>query len=223
MSGLTASLRFPGKLNGDLRKLGVNLIPFPRLHFFAIAESPLFSEREKRHIRITVRSIVDQMWKSTHFLANVTPEDGKYLAASCAFRGKIASQEVDDELNKIQQRLNDDFVPWIPNNIKSTIINVPPENSPISSTFVANSTAIKEVFQRISGQFDKMYKRRAFLHWYKGEGMDEAEFEESIKNCHDLISEYQDKQDAVINEEDLNNDDDDDEETSADETDADDD
>jgi len=34
MSGITASLRFPGKLNGDLRKMGVNLVPFPRLHFF---------------------------------------------------------------------------------------------------------------------------------------------------------------------------------------------
>ena len=25
--GITASLRFPGSLNGDLRKLGVNLVP----------------------------------------------------------------------------------------------------------------------------------------------------------------------------------------------------
>merc|ERR1711879_1078808 len=35
--GITASLRFPGKLNGDLRKLGVNLVPFPRLHFFLVS------------------------------------------------------------------------------------------------------------------------------------------------------------------------------------------
>merc|ERR1711978_802160 len=35
--GCTASLRFSGQLNGDLRKLGVNLIPFPRLHFFNIS------------------------------------------------------------------------------------------------------------------------------------------------------------------------------------------
>ena len=34
MSGVTCSLRFPGQLNCDLRKLAVNLIPFPRLHFF---------------------------------------------------------------------------------------------------------------------------------------------------------------------------------------------
>lgn len=43
MSGITASLRFSGKLNGDLRKLGVNLVPFPRLHFFLLAQAPLFA------------------------------------------------------------------------------------------------------------------------------------------------------------------------------------
>ena len=34
MSGITCCLRFPGQLNADLRKLAVNLVPFPRLHFF---------------------------------------------------------------------------------------------------------------------------------------------------------------------------------------------
>ena len=31
MSGVTTSLRFPGQLNADLRKLAVNMVPFPRL------------------------------------------------------------------------------------------------------------------------------------------------------------------------------------------------
>merc|ERR1712099_146438 len=97
----------------------------------------------------------------------------------------------------------------IPNNIKSSIIVVPPEGAPMSGTFVANTTAIKGVFQRISAQFAKMYKRKAFLHWYKGEGMDEMEFQEADKNVRDLITEYQDKQDAVV---DLEEEDDDDEE-----------
>ncbi|XP_029787364.1 tubulin beta chain-like, partial [Suricata suricatta] len=34
MSGVTTCLRFPGQLNADLRKLAVNMVPFPRLHFF---------------------------------------------------------------------------------------------------------------------------------------------------------------------------------------------
>jgi len=30
------SLQFPGQLNSDLRKLAVNMVPFPRLHFFTV-------------------------------------------------------------------------------------------------------------------------------------------------------------------------------------------
>ncbi|KAL9682595.1 hypothetical protein QQ045_014397 [Rhodiola kirilowii] len=39
MSGVTCCLRFPGQLNSDLRKLAVNLIPFPRLHFFMMSQN----------------------------------------------------------------------------------------------------------------------------------------------------------------------------------------
>jgi len=74
-------------------------------------------------------------------------------------------QEVDDEVN----------------NIKSIIV-VPPDGCDMSGTFVANTTAIKGVFQRISAQFAKMHKRKAFFHWYKGKGMDEMEFQEADKN-----------------------------------------
>merc|ERR1712216_23811 len=101
------------------------------------------------------------MWSSRNFLANVKSEDGKYLTASCGYRGPLATQEIDDEVAKIQQKMADDFVSWIPNNIKSSLIEVPPEGSAISGTFVANTTAIKGVFQRISAQFAKMYKRKA--------------------------------------------------------------
>jgi len=199
MAGITASLRFSGKLNGDLRKMGTNLVPFPRLHFFLLAQAPLFAEGQSLKTKLTVQELTDQMWSSRNFLANVKSEDGKYLTASCGYRGAIATQEVDDEISKIQAKMQDDFVTWIPNNIKSGIISVPPEGTAMSGTFVANTTAIKGVFQRISAQFAKMYKRKAFLHWYKGEGMDEMEFQEADKNVRDLITEYQDKQDAVVN------------------------
>merc|ERR1712007_74679 len=100
-------------------------------------------------------------------------------------------------------------------------IAVPPEGSEISGTFVANTTAIKGVFQRISAQFAKMYKRKAFLHWYKGEGMDEMEFQEADKNVRDLITEYQDKQDAVVDLEDDDDDDDEEDDGSEEEEEAD--
>lgn len=36
-----------------------------------------------------------------------------------------------------------------------------------------------------------MFRRKAFLHWYTGEGMEEHEFREAESNMIDLISEYQ--------------------------------
>ena len=54
-----------------------------------------------------------------------------------------------------------------------------------------NRTAIQEIFKRISEQFTAMFRRKAFLHWYTGEGMDEMEFTEAESNMNDLVSEYQ--------------------------------
>ena len=67
----------------------------------------------------------------------------------------------------------------------------------MSATFIANSTScvplkfmsalrgtnlsalsfasisIQTLFKRVGDQFSAMFRRKAFLHWYTGEGMDE--------------------------------------------------
>merc|ERR1719350_807666 len=73
----------------------------------------------------------------------------------------------------------------------------------MASTFVGNSTAIQEIFKRISEQFTAMFRRKAFLHWYTGEGMDEMEFTEAESNMNDLVSEYQQYQEATVDDEDF--------------------
>ncbi|KAL2941346.1 Tubulin beta-6 chain [Bienertia sinuspersici] len=54
--------------------------------------------------------------------------------------------------------------------------------------------------KRVSEQFTAMFRRKAFLHWYTGEGMDEMEFTEAESNMNDLVSEYQQYQDATADE-----------------------
>lgn len=70
----------------------------------------------------------------------------------------------------------------------------------MASTFVGNSTSIQEMFRRVSEQFTAMFRRKAFLHWYTGEGMDEMEFTEAESNMNDLVAEYQQYQDATVDD-----------------------
>ena len=49
----------------------------------------------------------------------------------------------------------------------------------MSATFIGTTTAIQEMFKRVAEQFTSMFRRKAFLHWYTGEGMDEMEFTEA--------------------------------------------
>ena len=59
-----------------------------------------------------------------------------------------------------------------------------------------NSTAIQENMKHITQNFSSLYRKKAFLHWYTAEGMDEMEITEAESDLNDLVSEYQQYQDA---------------------------
>jgi len=200
MSGVTCGLRFPGQLNGDLRKLAVNLIPFPRLHFFMIGFAPLTARSSQTYRALSVAELTTQMFDAKNMMCASDPRHGRYLTASALFRGKMSTKEVDEQMVNVQNKNSSYFVEWIPNNIKSSVCDVPPANLGMSVTFLGNSTSIMEMFKRVIEQFTLMFRRKAFLHWYTGEGMDEMEFTEAESNLNDLVSEYQQYQDAGIDD-----------------------
>ena len=171
MSGVTCCLRFPGQLNSDLRKLAVNLVPFPRLHFFLIGFAPLTAAKSLAYRHLTVSELTQQMFDHKNMMAASDPRNGRYLTASITFRGNVSSKEVDDQMLQIQSKMSSYFVEWIPNNIKSSICDIPPVGLPVSATFIGNNTCIQELFKRVGEQFTAMFRRKAFLHWYIGEGL----------------------------------------------------
>merc|ERR1712190_230787 len=201
MGGITCSLRFSGQLNSDLRKLGVNLIPFPRLHFFQIGFAPLNSPKSTAYRKVSVGDLTQQIFQASNMMAAADPRNGRYLTASALFRGQVSTKDVEDEMLKIKNSAY--FVEWIPNNIKSSVCNIPPklpEAAELSATFIGNTTAIKDVFRRITDRFSAMFRRKAFLHWYTGEGMDEMEFTEAESNANDLHSEYSQYESAEVDD-----------------------
>ncbi|KAI3321841.1 beta-1 and beta-2 tubulin [Xylariaceae sp. AK1471] len=198
MSGVSTSLRFPGQLNSDLRKLAVNMIPFPRLHFFMVGFAPLTSValNAKAFGKVSAHTLVQQMLDPKNMMAACDFRNGRYLTCSTIFRGKISMSEIEREVRNLQDKDSEYFVDWIPNNVQTTLCEVAPKGFDMAATFVGNSTSIQEIMKRVGEQFSAMFRRRAWIHWYTNEGMDEMEFTEAESNMNDLIAEYQQYQDA---------------------------
>ncbi|KAB0406318.1 hypothetical protein E2I00_007703, partial [Balaenoptera physalus] len=135
-----------------------------------------------------------------NMMAACAPRHGRYLTVAAVFRGPMSMKEVDEQMLAIQNKNSSYFVEWIPNNVKVAVCDIPPRGLKMAATFIGNSTAIQELFKRISEQFSAMFRRKAFLHWFTGEGMDEMEFTEAESNMNDLVSEYQQYQDATADE-----------------------
>ena len=153
MSGVTTCLRFPGQLNADLRKLAVNMVPFPRLHFFMPGFAPLTSRGSQQYRALTVPELTQQMFDAKNMMAACDPRHGRYLTVAAMFRGRMSMREVDEQMLNVQNKNSSYFVEWIPNNVKIAVCDIPPRGLKMSATFIGNSTAIQEIFKRISEQF----------------------------------------------------------------------
>ncbi|XP_012879906.1 PREDICTED: tubulin beta chain-like [Dipodomys ordii] len=186
MSGVTTCLCFPGQLNADLRKLATNFVPFPRLHFFMPGFAPLTSHASQQYHALSVPELTHQMFDAKNMMVSCDPHHGRYLTAAAIFRDRMSMKEVDEQMLNMQNKNSSYFADWIPNNVKTAVCDIPPRGLMMSATFIGNNTAIQEPFKQLSQQFRTMLQRKAFLHWYMAEGMDEMEFTEAESNIDDL-------------------------------------
>ncbi|KAJ1672716.1 hypothetical protein EV182_006635 [Spiromyces aspiralis] len=131
-------------------------------------------------------------------MAAVDPRHGRYLTCAAIFRGDVSLKQAEKTIADHQNKHSSLFVEWIPNSVQIAVCNIPPLGLNLASTFIGNNTAIQGLFSHTRDKFCNLFRRKAFMHWYTEEGMDEMEFTEAESNLNDLISEYQQYQEATV-------------------------
>ncbi|KAF9436174.1 Tubulin alpha-3C/D chain [Entomortierella beljakovae] len=198
VSSITLSLRFSGSLNVDMTEFQTNLVPYPRIHFPLISYAPILSKGKALHEQSTVSEITSACFDRSSQMVNCEPRLGKYIACCLLYRGDVIPKDVTTAINLTKSKSSIQFVDWCPTGFKVGISGQPAvvvpdsEVAPSSRSLcmLSNTTAISTAWTRLDEKFDLMYAKRAFVHWYVGEGMEEGEFSEAREDLAALEKDY---------------------------------
>ncbi|XP_017781209.1 PREDICTED: tubulin alpha chain-like [Nicrophorus vespilloides] len=198
VSTITASLRFEGAVNVDLTEFQTNLVPYPRIHFPLMTYAPFVPISKAYHEQLSVAQLTNCCFEPENQMVKCDPRNGKYMSCCLLYRGDVTPTDVNNAITNIKNKRSIMFVDWSPAGFKVGINYQPPTTVPGGDlarvdravTMLSNSTAIKEAWSRIVRKFDLMYKKRAFVHHFVGEGMEENEFNEAKEDLLALVMDY---------------------------------
>ncbi|ESO82085.1 hypothetical protein LOTGIDRAFT_198277 [Lottia gigantea] len=214
VSSITASLRFDGALNVDLGEFQTNLVPYPRIHFPLATYAPIISAEKAYHEQLNAVQIANACFEPANQMVKCDPRHGKYMACCMLYRGDVVPSDISAAIASIKTKRTIQFVDWCPTGFKVGINYQPPTVVPGGDLakvqravcMLSNTTAIAEAWSRLDHKFDIMYAKRAFVHWYVGEGMEEGEFSEAREDLAALERDYEEvgTDTAELNAEDEN-------------------
>ncbi|KAF5280465.1 hypothetical protein FQR65_LT03274 [Abscondita terminalis] len=199
LSSVTASLRFDGALKVDIADFQTNLVPYPRIHFPLVTFAPIVSAEKAFHEQLSVAELTNSCFEPANQMVKCDPRHGKYMACVMLYRGDVVPKDVNQAIGSIKTKRTIQFVDWCPTGFKVGINYQPPTVVPggdLAKTqravcMLSNTTAISEAWARLDHKFDLMFAKRAFVHWYVGEGMEEGEFSEAREDTAALEKDYE--------------------------------
>ena len=108
MLNMTAGMRFEGTLNVDMNDIGVNLVPFPKLHFLQSSMSPLSISKASTAQRAgpAQHRAIDRLFQDVlsrqHQLMACNPQQSMHLACGLLARGGVTSADVSRNMHVLQ-------------------------------------------------------------------------------------------------------------------------
>ncbi|XP_044013438.1 tubulin alpha chain-like isoform X2 [Aphidius gifuensis] len=198
VSAITASLRFEGSINVGLEEFQTNLVPYPRIHFPLVSYSPINTARQAISTNINVSHITNECFQPSNQMIKCDPRHGAYMSCCLLYRGNINPNDVNQTINSLKGKKSIQFVDWSPTGFKIGINYQPPTTVPggdlgktdKSAVMMTNNTSIRHAWSRLVSKYNIMFKKRAFVHHYIGEGMDESFFVDAKNDIYALIEDY---------------------------------
>ncbi|SOV13412.1 tubulin gamma chain [Plasmodium sp. gorilla clade G2] len=202
MSASTTTLRYPGSMNNDMISLISSLIINPKCHFLITSYTPITIDKHISNVqKTTVLDVMKRLLHTKNIMVSAPVRRGMYISILNIIRGETDPTQVHKGLQRIRDRKLVNFIKWNPASIQVTLAKQSPHVvSPhkVCGLMMANHTSISTLFERCVTQFDRLYKRRAFLENYKKESMFSSadgqgnfeEMESSKEITQNLIDEY---------------------------------
>ncbi|ODQ66425.1 gamma-tubulin [Nadsonia fulvescens var. elongata DSM 6958] len=206
MAATTAPLRFPGYMHNDLASLHAALIPYPKCHFLMTAYTPFARQGTNGSSQLvrktTVLDVMRRLLQPKNRMVNHTGQSSRsrYIALLNIIQGDdIDPTDIHKSLLRIRERQLAPFIPSCPTSLqlsltkRSSYLSTPANGTnTISGLMLANHTSMAGCLQRILDQFDRLYKRKAFVDPFKRLLDDyEAEFDHARSVVADVVREYE--------------------------------
>jgi len=199
-SDMTASLRFDGELHIGLQDYKTNLVPYPRINHMMVSHAPITNMSERHFDSTTTESITLDSFDPKYLMCDCEPLTGRYIAITLNYRGDVKPDAAHKAVLKAKEIYGIKFVQWMPTGTKISVNHEKIKTgfqsffaeSNKAITTCANNTDISSKFERISTQFDMLYKNRAFCHWFLDEGMLEEDFLIAREQIAALQNDYKD-------------------------------
>lgn len=193
MCNVSSSMRFPGNLNADYRKIATNLVPFPRMKACYTKNSPNRARNDvdnhSEFNKVTTSEIIEKLFDFRyHTYKNIRGQSFP-IAMHLVLRGNFDGCGIEENVKKCWNGFIGKHHSYH-DNFSMAFVKIPAFGTRKTATNIINDASFGKRIEMYLEQFSKLLRKKAYIWHFLQEGMDEMEFTEAESNLNDLSWEY---------------------------------